>query len=52
MRNVDGKAVIKYWGNDTNLKRIHGTQKQEFNVESKHYCVRSFQLIFEKEVYQ
>ena len=52
MRNVDGKAVIQYWGNDTNLKSVYRTKKQEFDVESKHYCVRSFQLILWKEVYQ
>ena len=52
MRNVDGKAVIQYWGNNTNLKSVYRTKKQEFDIESKHYCVRSFQLIFWKEVYQ
>ena len=52
MRNVDGKAVIQYWGNDTILKSVYSTKKQEFDVESKHYCVRSSRLIFKKEVYQ
>ena len=46
MRNVDGKAVIQYWGNNTNLKSVYRTKKQEFDIESKHYCVRSFRLIF------
>ena len=46
MRNVDGKAVIQYWGNDTNLKSVYETKKQEFDVESKHYCVSTSRLIF------
>ena len=41
IRNVGGKGVIKYWGNNTNLQSVYGTRKQEFDVESKHYCVRS-----------
>ena len=40
IRNVNGKAVIKYWGNDKTKKLIFKTTK-EFDVNSRHYCVRN-----------
>ena len=39
IRNVNGDIVIKYWGNDTHLKKIYH-EKFHFDTDSKFYCVR------------
>ena len=44
MKNVDGIAVVKYWGDKADYKKVFNTLER-FEVNSSDYCV-SYDFIF------